>query len=1365
MEWLLDSGANPNLLSAKVYFSIPEEQRPPLHPLESQLLAANDQGIKTYGQICLDFALSDGTVFQEAVIVADIGSTQGILGMRFLMNQDAYIQFREGLLWCGDLCWNLVGPDSPASMQARLMEGVVVPAGHGVTRQVHFDEKRAESFRGDVDGWDAVLEAPDELTSLSGVTVPRALVRVRKVNGLWSTYVNLTNFSDTDVVMLPGTCIGSVVPYSDDARSASLHCNRVGTEEIRQLPEHLQPLFKKASRHLSKPQQDAVERLLAKYQDSFVGPDGKIGTTDLVEHGIDTGDTCPIKSSYRPPGFAKKQVIDENLDKMIQAGIIEESTSAWSSPIVLVRKRDGTYRFCVDLRRVNEVTKKDAYPLPNIQDCLTSLSGSEWFCTLDLASGYWQVGMKAEDREKTAFSTHRGLYQFKKMPFGLTNAPATFMRLMELALRGLEWEHCLVYIDDIIVFGDSFDVCLKNLELVLERLSSAGLRLKPSKCDLFQPEVAFLGHRVNKEGISCDPAKLAAVREWPRPSNVSEVRSFLGLATYYKKFLANFSEVVQPLTDLTRKNVIFQWSEECESSFNLLREQLTSAPVLSYPSEDPEDQFVIDTDASDRGMGAVLSQVRQGTEHVIAYASKSLSSSQRNYCATYRELLAVVEFVPYFKHFLLGRNFLIRTDHSSLRWLHRFKEADGLVGRWLAVLANYTYEIQHRDGKSHGNADAMSRHPAVFRRRCGRDECKDCAGKKGTPVKGCLQLVSEVSCQVFCGDHGEYDEGEPGMAAKVSCVEAEATSCNWLVPWEHDELRAFQEGDKDISLVLSWVIAGSRPDKKALAPCGRLVKNLVHLWPALKVVNGLLYRCWSCSRKGDTLQLIAPPEIREEIFRQLHSVRHGGHFGVRRTIAVVRARFYWPNLKADIVRWCQECEACATVKHGPRRTAPLQQEPVGFRLERVAIDIMGELPTTDGGKKYILVICDYFTKWTQAFALADCTAMTVADVLVNQFFSIFGLPSWLHSDQGSNFESELFQEMCKLLDIRKTRTVSYHPQSDGMVERFNRTCKQMLKVFVNENRADWDEHLPLLMMAYRSTPHASTGLSPNLLMFGDEVFMPIDLMVEAPPRHNNRYRCRTEYVEWLRQTLVKCYHFAQEQLEVAAERQKEYYDRKVRPAEFTVGSFVWYWSPAKANRKFGKGWTGPFRVVEHPSEAHCLLRLTPTGKPKLVHNNQLKPHLGRVPTVWEGVVSTLVVDGEPVQGSSSSEDDTPAEEQENVPGPGQTLELSPTRSVPSSPGDTTPLMPQSLASSEPPPQSLSSPPRGCWRQALPDSPGIVPCPLPDSSVARPTHPLHVALPPLSPGPGPVIVHGDSNSTIAPPRRGSRQRKPPAKLDW
>lgn len=310
-----------------------------------------------------------------------------------------------------------------------------------------------------------------------------------------------------------------------------------------------------------------------------------------------------------------------------------------------------------------------------------------------MASGYWQCKMAEKDKIKTAFTTHKGLYQFKVLPFGFCNAPATFQRLVNLVLGKFQWQKCLCYLDDIIVFGNTFDLALKNLQAVFNSLRKANLKLKPRKCVLFQNHVKFLGHVVSDQGISCDEDKIQTVLDWPIPSNVSEVRGFLGLAGYYRRFIPNFSTVSFAMTRLTQKNRSFVWDESCQKSFEKLKQLLVSSPILAYPTL--EGQFILDTDASLFGIGAVLSQVHNGKERVIAYASGTLNRSQRRYCTTRRELLSVITFVQHFRHFLWGRKFLIRTDHASLVWLKNFKNPEGIVARWISILDTYDYQIEH----------------------------------------------------------------------------------------------------------------------------------------------------------------------------------------------------------------------------------------------------------------------------------------------------------------------------------------------------------------------------------------------------------------------------------------------------------------------------------------------------------------------------------------------------------------------------------------------------------------------------------------------------------------------------------------------
>jgi hypothetical protein len=379
-----------------------------------------------------------------------------------------------------------------------------------------------------------------------------------------------------------------------------------------------------------------VERLLIQYQGVFSSGEFDIGRTTWVKHGIDTGGAAPIRQPLRRSSPTQRAEVERQVEELLAKGLIQPSDSPWSSPVVLVDKKDGSKRLCLDYRRLNDVTRKDAYPLPRIDDSLDALGGAKFFSTLDLASGYWQVEMNEDARDKSAFSTPSGLYAWNVLPFGLCNAPSTFERLMERVLAGLRWEILLVYLDDVIVFGNTIAESVNRLERVLLKLREAGLKLKPSKCNLFQKRVNYLGHVVAEEGIHTDPAKIEAVQNWPTPGTTRQGRSLLGLASYYRRFIKGFAEIAAPLHRLTGKNVAFLWSPECEVAFQTLREALVSAPILAYPRN--HGQYYLDTDASAFAIGGVLSQEQDGVEKVISYGSSALSSAEKNYCVTRRTL-------------------------------------------------------------------------------------------------------------------------------------------------------------------------------------------------------------------------------------------------------------------------------------------------------------------------------------------------------------------------------------------------------------------------------------------------------------------------------------------------------------------------------------------------------------------------------------------------------------------------------------------------------------------------------------------------------------------------------------------------------
>ena len=453
--------------------------------------------------------------------------------------------------------------------------------------------------------------------------------------------------------------------------------------------------------------QQQLDNLLHSYQDVCAKNQTEIGRTTEIKHRIYTGDAMPIAQKPYRTNPENTKFLNEEIQRMEQAGIVRKSFSPWASPVVIVGKKGGDKRFCVDYRKLNAVTKVDAYPLPRIDDLLDSLGGANWFSTLDLASGFWQISMQEEDIEKTAFITANGLYEFMVMPFGLNNAPGTFQRLMNWVLQDYLGKFVAVYIDDVIIFTKgTLEQHLDHLKQVLQTLRESILKIKLKKCQFCLPSLSFLGHVVGRGGIQPDPEKIRKIKEFPVPGNVSQLRAALGLFGYYRKFIKDFSRHAKPMTELLKKDRPYAWEEKQQNSFERLKEMLIKAPILQYP--DFEKSFTLFTDASKNGLGAVLSQKKDNKECVIAYASRSTNKSEANYGITDLECLAVVWAVQHFQHYLFNP-FTIVTDHSALKWLKTCKIPRGRRARWIMELQQYNFSIEHRAGKANANADALSR--------------------------------------------------------------------------------------------------------------------------------------------------------------------------------------------------------------------------------------------------------------------------------------------------------------------------------------------------------------------------------------------------------------------------------------------------------------------------------------------------------------------------------------------------------------------------------------------------------------------------------------------------------------------------------
>ena len=460
---------------------------------------------------------------------------------------------------------------------------------------------------------------------------------------------------------------------------------------------------------LEKSQEQELEEIIKRYQEICAVGDMKLGKTNIVKHKINTGDNKPIAQNPYRADIGRRKIIKEEIKKMFKNGIIRKSSGPWASPVVIVEKKDGSKRFCVDYRQINDITITDAHPIPRIDDLLEQFREANWFSSLDLASGYWQIEMDEKDREKTAFTCHLGLFEFNVMPFGLKNAPPTFQRMMNEILGDWLDEFVVVYIDDIMIYSGTFEEHMEHIERVLNKLKECNLMIKLKKCRWCEQNIEFLGHVVGKDGLKPDPSKIEKVKGIKEPTTVTQVRSFLGLCSYYRRFIKGFSKIAKPLNELLKKNKRFEWKERQQKAFEKLKEKLIEYLILTYPDYGRE--FILITDVSGEGLEAVLTQLNEeGKETVIAYASRNLKEAEKNYPITEQECLAIVWGVEYFNKYLVDRKFTIVTDHSALKTLKTAKiPKSGRRARWMMNLQQYDFEIKHRSGKSNSNADALSR--------------------------------------------------------------------------------------------------------------------------------------------------------------------------------------------------------------------------------------------------------------------------------------------------------------------------------------------------------------------------------------------------------------------------------------------------------------------------------------------------------------------------------------------------------------------------------------------------------------------------------------------------------------------------------
>lgn len=1154
VEAAVDTAAEVTIISDKVYATL--EPRPRV--LKETMMHAAGRGMVMKTVVVGPVYLKIGSrSYATEVYVAPIKDDM-LLGLNFMMTYGVVLDLKNHTLSVeGEQLDLASGPKGiiPVVSKVVVTKRTVVPP-HSVVHVPAQLEREMKQY---------VIEPCNENLP---ILIPRCLY-----NNQNKPVVCLVNASDRYFTIKSNTVVGRAEDVQDTEQFVRATCVTEASCGESPVPEELTQLINNITTKLTSKEKQELRTLLLEFQDIFSRDEFDIGTFKKVEHSIDTGAAQPIKQRMRrtPLQFVKEE--KQQLSRMLAAGVIEPSVSEWASAPVLIRKTDGKVRYAIDYRRLNAVTRKDVYPLPLIEECLDTLVGNEWFSKLDANSAYWQVRVKEEDQPKTAFITKYGLYQFTRMSFGLCNAPSTYARAMDLVLRGLNWQIVLCFLDDILVMGKNFHDHLCNLRAVFERFRQYGIKLKPHKCDLCKQEVSFLGRTVNKCGMAIGEEYVEAIRTWKVPTSTKEVEQFLGFVNYHRNFIKGYSAIAKPLTLITGKKP-FEWGHEQQKAYDTLKSALQTTPVLTLPNS--TDKFILDTDASDNAIGAELLQVQDGQERVVAYGSFTLSAAQRRYCTTRKELLAVVRFTQHFRHYLLGREFLVRTDHSSLQWLMNFKEPQGQLARWLEVLSQYHMQIQHRSGKKHVNADVLSR-------LYDNEPCKEMSifnPPTSLPCGGCKYCVKvHEKWQDFIKIDNVIPLAEKrsmGMTEEAVSVNTVATS--YGIQYTTDQLSAEQAKDQDLQLVLHWLNSQEEPAETDLFLADQAAKKYhINREQFFLDSDGVLRN----RSKNNLTRLVVPKPYIQEVLSLNHDLPMTGHQGIDRTRARIKEKFYWYKMNETIKAYVQACAVCNKNKKPTRKAkCPLSQYHAGVPLERVHIDFMGPLPETLKGNTNILVMVDQFTKWVEIIPLPSQTAEETARALVDQVFTRIGCPLTIHSDQGRNFESSLFKSICEAFHIHKTRTTPYRPCANGQVERFNRTVMDAVRCFVSDSQTDWDNYLPQLAGAIRSSVNRMTGLTPNMMMYGREVNMPADLVFQPPATDTSTDE--TEYVCKLKEASIRAHEIARQKLKTSHSYMKRDYDVRIRQVQYKPGDLVYILNMANRkgkSKKLESPWKGPGVVL------------------------------------------------------------------------------------------------------------------------------------------------------------------------------------------
>lgn len=987
-------------------------------------------------------------------------------------------------------------------------------------------------------------------------------------------------------------------------------------------------------------EETVIKSLVNQYKDIFHIEGQKLTFTHCIKHKLNLKNDTPVYvRMYRQPQETKDEIKIQVKD-LLDQDIIQDSISPWSCPVnIVTRTSNGKVkkRMVIDYRRLNDQTIEDKYPIPNISDILDKLGRCHYFSSIDLASGYHQVEMDPADVQKTAFSTEQGHFEFKRMPFGLRNAPATFQRLMDNILKGLLEDTCMVYLDDIIVYSVSLQEHLEKLVKVFDRLKNANFKVKLEKCDFLKKELKYLGHLITENGVKPNPEKIDAIIRYPIPKSAKEIKAFLGLVGYYRKFIRDFAGITKPLTQCLKKGAKIEINKDFIDAFEKCKTLLVNEPILQYP--DFRKEFIITTDASNVAIGAVLSQGKVFEDRPCQYASRTLTSTEQRYSTIEKELLSIVYAVKTFRPYIYGRHFKIYTDHRPLVWLWKLKEPNSKLLRWKLRLEEYDFEVIYKKGKYNSNADALSRITLGDLNAIEDDNFSTCSNRDSEMDKRLDEIIrdletmsdtsevdaipgpsrnsedrlrygiaSEEEMEVALPDERPIDSAntvhstqtvEPTKGIQISETPINNKKIQFFIssnPNIYEVNTERENGNKIIKVKIpnenneNYIVSlikeymSGRNNHYLYFESEKLYKNFCTVY--IKHFNDNGPKIIRCTQKVTVID-----DINDQL--ELINTHHTGktnHRGIDETVAYLRRRYFWQKMKETVTNFIKSCEICNKSKYDRHPSKPPLQltKTPDKPFRKLFIDTF-----TIGAVKFLTIV-DAFSRLGQAIPLSSANSIDVADALL-EYFQFYGVPEEINCDSGKEFKNDI---ICKFLEAHKILVhfgTPMNPPSQGTIERFHSSLIEHIRCLQEHRKDPIKILMKTAIIAYNNSISKTTGFTPFEIAYGHTALRdPMELLYSKDYYH--------QYIEDHKDRLKHLYESIKSKNEIQKESYVEKSKEKVNIKPFQVGELVYVRNNVR--NKLANPYSGPFTILKINNDETVIVK-TKTNE-KRIHTRRLK---------------------------------------------------------------------------------------------------------------------------------------------------------------